>query len=266
MVLAMRHVGVVALIALLVAAGIFARETRPPHLQQVQAAGPIGTGWQQYDLIVSPGDWYERANAAPDIIARKAADGTLWLFSGDGAGGYKGPRQIASGFGGYTHLVAAGKFTGHSRPDLMAIRNDGELILFPNLGNGVLGDSVPIASGWGAYDAVVGAYNFSGFHRPDLIARNATDGSLTLFAGDGHGGFSGSSLITSTSLSAFSRDSTGSWNWATVSIVNVRVVNALLAVTLPKASVASTVTLNAPPAEEGRPGSPRVFGSRTVNS
>ncbi|HEX3507216.1 MAG TPA: hypothetical protein VHW94_02390, partial [Candidatus Dormibacteraeota bacterium] len=153
MVLAMRHVGVVALIALLVAGGIFARETRPPHVQQVQAAGPIGAGWQQHDLIVSPGDWDETANGAPDIIARKAASGTLWLFSGDGAGGYKPPRQIASGFGVYAHLIAAGKFTGHSRPDLMAIRNDGELVLFPNVGHGVLGEPVPIASGWGGYDA-----------------------------------------------------------------------------------------------------------------
>ncbi len=213
MVLAMRHVGVVALVALLVAVGILARETPPSHVQQVQAAGPIGTGWQQYDLIVSPGDWDETANGAPDIIARKAAGGTLWLFSGDGAGGYRSPRQIASGFGVYTHLIAAGKFTGHSRPDLMAVRNDGELVLFPNVGHGVLGEAVPIASGWGVYDSVVGAYNFSGFHRPDLIARNAADGSLTLFAGDGHGGFTGSSLITSTSFAQYSLlSSPGDWD------------------------------------------------------
>ncbi|HVC77041.1 MAG TPA: VCBS repeat-containing protein [Candidatus Micrarchaeaceae archaeon] len=213
MVLAMRHVGVVALIALLLAAGILAREARPPQVQQVQAAGPIGTGWQQYDLIVSPGDWDGAANGAPDIIARKAADGTLWLFSGDGAGGYKSPKQIASGFGVYTQLIAAGKFTGDSRPDLMAVRNDGELVLFANRGHGILGNPVPIASGWGRYDAVVGAYNFSGFHRPDLIVRNASDGSLTVFAGNGHGGFSGSSLITSTSFKQYSLlSSPGDWD------------------------------------------------------
>src|SRR5258708_14127484 len=147
MLLKMRRVGIVAFLALIVAGGIGARQTPPRQVQQVQAAGPIGTGWQQYDLIVSPGDWDEAANGAPDVIARKAADGTLWLFSGDGAGGYKSPRQIASGFGEYTQLIAAGKFTGHSRPDLMAVRNDGKLILFPNLGRGILGDPVPIASG-----------------------------------------------------------------------------------------------------------------------
>ncbi len=193
---------------------ILARETRPLQVARVHAAGPVGTGWQQYDLIVSPGNWDEAANGAPDIIARKATDGTLWLFSGDGAGGYKSPKQIATGFGVYTQLIAAGRFTGSSRPDLMAVRNDGELILFPNLGHGILGDPVPIASGWVRYDAVVGTYNFSGFHRSDLIVRNATNGSLTVFAGNGHGGgFSGSRIITSTSFKQYSLlISPGDWD------------------------------------------------------
>ena len=204
MVLAMRKVGVLALIAMVLVAGNLARVSRPPQVQSVRAAGPIGTGWQQYDLIVSPGDWDGRADGAPDIIARKASDGTLWLFSGDGLGGYTGPRQIGSGFNIYTRLVAAGEFTGHGRPDLMAVRRDGELILFPNLGHGVLGEPITLASGWGGYDAVVGTTNFSGFHRPALIVRNANDGSLSVFAGDGTGVFSGSSRITSVSVKNYS--------------------------------------------------------------
>src|ERR1700693_466848 len=198
---AMRRFAVPAVIALTVLAAGLTLGSRPP---QVQAAGPIGSGWQNYDIIMSPGDWNGAANGAPDIIARMPSDGSLWLFSGDGLGGYTGPKQIASGFNVYTHLVDAGNFTGHGRPDLLAVRADGELVLFPNLGNAVLGDPISLASGWGGYDAVVGTTNFSGHHRPDVIVRNASEGSLTVFAGDGHGGFSGSSVITSARFKNYS--------------------------------------------------------------
>ena len=171
---------------------------------QAQASGPIGTGWQNYDLIVSPGDWDGARDGAPDIIARKVSDGSLWLFPGNGRGGYTGPTRIGSGFHAYTQLVAAGNFTGHQYPDLMAVRNDGELILFPNLGHGVLGKPVSLGPGWGGYSAVVGADNFNGDHLPGIIVRDPVDGLLTLFKGDGHGGFSGHSLIASVSFSSYS--------------------------------------------------------------
>ena len=198
----LRRFGALAVIGLIVVAGSVTFGSRPPQVNA--AAGAIGAGWRNYDLIVSPGDWDGAANGAPDIIARKASDGTVWLFSGDGRGGYTGPSEIGSGLSVYTQLVAAGKFTGHGRPDLMAVRNDGELMLFANLGNGVLGQPIPVAAGWGRYDAVVGTTNFNGFHRPDVIVRNAGDGSLTVFAGDENGGFSGSSLITSVSFRQYS--------------------------------------------------------------
>jgi|GEM_PF-1078978 len=197
----LRRFGALAVIGLIVLAGAVALGSRPP---QVKPSVAIEAGWQNYDLIVSPGDWDGTANGAPDIIARKASDGTLWLFSGDGLGGYTGPTQIGSGFNIYTQLVDAGKFTGHGRPDLMAVRNDGELILFPNRGNGSLGGPISLASGWGGYDAVLGTTNFNGSHRSDVIARKASDGSLTVFAGDGHGGFSGISFITSVNFETYS--------------------------------------------------------------
>jgi hypothetical protein len=177
-VLAMSRLAVLAVIALVVLAGILAPGSPPP---QVRAAGPIGTGWQNYDLIVSPGDWDGAANGAPDIIARKASDGSLWLFSGDGLGGYTGRTQLPSGFNVYTQLVAAGNFTGNNRPDLLAVRYDGQLILFPNRGHGALGEPIAIASGWDGYDAVVGTTNFSGHNRPDVIVRNA--GSMWISLG-----------------------------------------------------------------------------------
>ena len=58
------------------------------------------------------------ANRAPDVIARRPSDGSLWLFSGDGAGGYTGPTKIGSGWNAYTQLVGiGGSFRGHNSVD-----------------------------------------------------------------------------------------------------------------------------------------------------
>jgi hypothetical protein len=154
------------------------------------------------------------ANRAPDVIARRPSDGSLWLFSGDGAGGYTGPSKIGSGWNAYTQLVGiGGSFRGHnSLPDLMAVRNDGYLILFPNRGHGVFGTAVSLGPGWGAFDAVV-ATDFDGDRIPDVIVRSAVDGSLTLYKGNGHGGFSGHSPITSVSFAQYSLlASPGDWD------------------------------------------------------
>ncbi|MDQ6876936.1 MAG: VCBS repeat-containing protein [Candidatus Dormibacteraeota bacterium] len=203
------RLGLLLAIALLAPLAIFAIASRPapskPRHVTAAAAGPIGTGWQKYDLITSPGDWNQSANGAPDIIARNASDGTLWLFTGDGRGGYKGPTHIASGWGIYTIVLGPADFRGHRLPnDLMAVRNDGYLILFPNLGHGVFGQAVSLGPGWGGFDSVLAAGDFDGDGTPDIIVRNAADGLLTLYRGNGHGGFSGHSLISSVSFSGYS--------------------------------------------------------------
>jgi len=203
----MRRLGVLLVIALVISVVIIALALRPlvPRPLHVSAPGAIGAGWQGYDLIVSPGDWNATAGGAPDIIARKASDGSLWLFAGDGRGGYIGPTQIGSGWNEYTQLVAAYSFRGHDYPnDLMAVRNDGYLILFSNLGHGVFGNPVSLGPGWGGFDAVLGSGDFNGDGIPDVIVRNAGDGSLTLYRGNGRGGFSGHSLITSVSFAEYS--------------------------------------------------------------
>lgn len=182
--------------------------TPPPH---VRASGPIGNGWQKYDLIVAAGDWDQKPNGAPDVIARAASDGSGWLFSGDGLGGYSGPTRIATGWGSYTKLVGVGNFKG--RDDLMAVRSDGYLVLIPNLGRGVMGAPRSLGPGFGGYDVILGAGDFNGDGKQDVIARNASDGRLILYAGDGAGGFSGHSLISPVSFSGYSLLTTpGDWD------------------------------------------------------
>jgi hypothetical protein len=173
--------------------------------QGVRAAGPMGSGWQNYDLIVSQGDWDQAPNGAPDIIARKPSDGTLWLFSGDGNGGYTGPTKIGSGWNAYSKLVGIFSIRAHRySTDLLAVRDDGYLMLFPDVVHGALGTPVSLGPGWGAYDAVLASGDFNGDGKADVIARRSSDGSLWLYRGNEHHGFAGHGLITSASFSQYS--------------------------------------------------------------
>ena len=204
------RVGLLLAIALTALVAFLAIGLRPPPVVarplHVHASGPIGTGWQKYDLITSPGDWDQTANGAPDVLARLISDGSLWLFSGDGLGGYSAPTRIGSGWGSYTKLIGVGNFRGNrvAPDDLMAIRSDGYAILFPNVGHGEFGAPRSLGPGWGGYDVVLGAGDFNSDGNQDVIARNGSDGKLTLFAGNGRGGFSGHRLISSVSFSEYS--------------------------------------------------------------
>jgi N,N-dimethylformamidase beta subunit-like, C-terminal/FG-GAP-like repeat len=184
---------------------------RPPP---TRASGPLGNGWQKYDFIVSPGDWDQKPNGAPDVIARAASDGSAWLFSGDGLGGYTRPTRIAKDWRAYTELVGVGNFRSHNGPgDLMAVRSDGTLVLIPNVGHGVMGTPRVVGRGFGGYDVILGAGDFNGDGTQDVIARNASDGTLILYAGDGKGGFLGHSLISPASFSGYSLLTTpGDWD------------------------------------------------------
>jgi hypothetical protein len=71
------------------------------------SAGPyaqIGSGWQVFNTIVAVDDF--DGDGHTDLIGRKP-DGTLWLYRGNGAGGFlPGPYpQIASGWGNFTAIL-----------------------------------------------------------------------------------------------------------------------------------------------------------------
>src|SRR6478672_6662858 len=73
------------------------------------ARAVIGSGWQVYDHIFSPGDFSGDGHA--DLIARTPT-GTLYLYRGNGAGGFLGSRTvIGSGWQVFDRVFSPGDFT-----------------------------------------------------------------------------------------------------------------------------------------------------------
>jgi hypothetical protein len=109
----------------------------------------IGSGWGPFKAVLAAGDF--SGDGKPDVFA-VAEDGTLYLYRGNGAGGWVLGRgePVGSGWAGFTAWVAGGDFSGDQLPDVLTRGADGTLYLYR--GNGasgwLTGRGEPIGSGW----------------------------------------------------------------------------------------------------------------------
>jgi len=151
------------------------------------------SGWGGIDAI-AVGDFTGDGHA--DVVGRVAADGSLNLYPGNGAGGLYSPRQVGTGWGAMVNIVA-GDFTGDGNADLIARRNDGGVFLYAGNGSGAFGAPQTLAdpsAGWGNQLTIVGG-DFNGDGHGDLVAETA-DYKLLLYTGHGVGGFNASVQIS----------------------------------------------------------------------
>lgn len=56
----------------------------------------VGSGWSRFDLVVGRGD--SDGDGLNDVLARDAESGDLWLYPGDGRGGWKAWRVVNRGW------------------------------------------------------------------------------------------------------------------------------------------------------------------------
>lgn len=124
-----------------------------------QAAQVIGWGWNNFNLLVSPGDF--DGDGTVDVLARDA-QGRLFLYQGNGSGGWKKALQIGQGWQGFRELSAAGDFNGDGTNDILAVDTAGSLFLYPGNGRGGWLQSRWIGQGWQGMDSV-GAGHFFGY-------------------------------------------------------------------------------------------------------
>ncbi|MEV0747329.1 FG-GAP-like repeat-containing protein [Streptomyces sp. NPDC050273] len=145
----------------------------------------VGSGWNIYDTLTSPGDLTGDGRA--DVIARETSTGYLYLYESTGAGVFKARVKIGTGWKGYL-LAGAGDLNGDGKGDLLARDTAGVLWRYAGTGKGTLAARVKVGSGWQVYNALVGVGDVSGDGKDDLLARD-TAGVLWSYRGDGRGLF-----------------------------------------------------------------------------
>ncbi|MFE9092916.1 FG-GAP-like repeat-containing protein [Streptomyces sp. NPDC007264] len=155
----------------------------------------LGTGWNQYNLLTSPGDI--SGDGRPDLIARKASTGELFLYKGTSTGKLSTRVKIAGNWSGYKKVVGVGDFNGDGRGDLLAQDRSNTLWRYDGNGSGGFKSRVKVASGWGSsYDAVVGVGDITGDGKADIVSRD-TSGNLWRNTGNGSGSFGPRTKIAS---------------------------------------------------------------------
>lgn len=144
----------------------------------------VGNGWNAMrHVVAAPGF---AGDGRPALLALDRTGGRIWLYPGDGRGGFGSRILLASDAAAADTIVSAGAWSGLV-PDVIT-RENGRLLLRQGNGAGKLGPARQIGSGWGSAAAVIGTADATRDGNPDL-AFVGSDGRVTLYPGNGRGGF-----------------------------------------------------------------------------
>ncbi|MFJ8990354.1 FG-GAP repeat domain-containing protein [Streptomyces sp. NPDC102279] len=145
------------------------------------------SGWTQYDVLTSPGD--VSGDGRPDLIARVASSGTVYLYKGTSTGTLSARVKLYDGWKGYKKIVGAGDLDGDGVGDLLAQDTSNTLYRYNGKGDGTFAARVKVFGDWGSsYNVVVGVGDITDDGRADLVSRD-TGGNLYRNSGDGKGSF-----------------------------------------------------------------------------
>ncbi|MGP0222172.1 FG-GAP-like repeat-containing protein [Paenarthrobacter sp. NCHU4564] len=114
--------------------------------------------------------------------------GLLWLYPGNGAGGWLPRAQVGSDWNPMTAVVSPGDVNGDRKPDVLARDSAGYLWMYPGNGSGGWLPRLQVGSGWNDMSALAAPGDFNGDGHPDVLARDGS-GTLWLYPGNGKGGW-----------------------------------------------------------------------------
>jgi hypothetical protein len=132
------------------------------------------------DRLTAVRDW--NRDGRNDLVGRDGTTNRLYLYLGDGRGGFGAGRLLSSRWGGYTATVGVGDFTGDGRADLAALTTDGRLMVVRGTRTG-LGAPQVVASGWSRYQLVGGTTDMTSDGRADLVVRDRATKATYIFPG-----------------------------------------------------------------------------------
>ncbi|MFF7967372.1 FG-GAP-like repeat-containing protein [Streptomyces sp. NPDC007903] len=153
----------------------------------------LGTGWNQYDVLTSPGD--VSGDGRADLIARQSSTGDVYLYKATSTGKLSARVKIASRWTGYKKILGAGDLDGDGHGDLLAQDRSNELWRYGGTAAGTFKGRVKVSSDWGSsYDVIVGVGDITGDGRADIVSRD-TSGAVWRNNGNGKGSFGGRTKI-----------------------------------------------------------------------
>jgi len=145
----------------------------------------IGHGWSNFTVIPA-GDLTGDKN--PDLLAIHKKTGFLYLYAGNGKGGFKSPYpKIGHGWKNM-QVYAAGDLNRDGKNDLLAVNGKGQLFLYFGNGNGTVRSGGQIGHGWKGNYLAAGT-DLNGDRVADIVGRNNKTGRLSFYRGTGGGKF-----------------------------------------------------------------------------
>ncbi|MFD4524886.1 FG-GAP-like repeat-containing protein [Streptomyces sp. NPDC058470] len=153
----------------------------------------LGKGWNQYDVLTSPGD--VSGDGRPDLIARNSATGAVYLYKGTSSGKLSARVKLYDNWKTYKKIVGVGDLNGDGVGDLIAQDKSNNLYRYFGTGKGTFKARVKLFSAWGgSYNTIVGVGDLTGDGRTDIISRD-TSGNVWRNNGNGKGSFGGRTKI-----------------------------------------------------------------------
>ncbi|MDO4258813.1 MAG: N-acetylmuramoyl-L-alanine amidase [Actinomycetaceae bacterium] len=146
----------------------------------------IGRGWQVMDQINAGIDFNNDGNT--DVIAREKSSGHLWLYPGNGKGGFLARARIGSDWRGYSGIFTAANLVGDKSAILAVESGSGRLTAFVSDGRGGIGQTVRYGVGWNQMRSITWVGDRTGDGVNDVVAVD-NKGFLFLYPNLGARGF-----------------------------------------------------------------------------